>query len=72
MIDQIIVSNSLLDSKRAIYTSPLNARVFKTDFLLEPDEAFLGEKPFRTFAGYKYHGGFSDHLPVYIDFLVKQ
>lgn len=67
MIDQIIVSESLLDSKRKIFTSPDKASVFKADFLLEPDYAYVGEKPFRTFAGFKYHGGFSDHLPVYID-----
>ncbi|NOU17324.1 MAG: endonuclease [Bacteroidales bacterium] len=71
MIDQIIISNSFLDSKRVIHTSPENASVFKADFLLEPDDAFIGEKPFRTFVGYKYHGGFSDHLPVYIDFIGK-
>ena len=68
MIDQIIVSESLLDKKHRIATSPENASVFKADFLLEPDEDFIGDKPFRTFAGFKYHGGFSDHLPVYIDF----
>jgi hypothetical protein len=67
MIDQIIVSESLLDTARRIHTSPRKASVFKADFLLEPDDAYVGDKPFRTFVGYKYHGGFSDHLPVYID-----
>lgn len=69
MIDQIIVSESLLDRKRKIFTSPENASVFRADFLLEPDDTYVGDKPFRTFVGYKYHGGFSDHLPVYIDIL---
>ena len=67
MIDQIIVSESFLDKKRKVYTSPDIASVFRANFLLEPDEAYVGDKPFRTFIGYKYHGGFSDHLPVYID-----
>jgi len=71
MIDQIIVSKSLLDQKHKIYTSPDNASVFKADFLLESDDSFVGDKPFRTFAGYKYHGGYSDHLPVFIDFIAK-
>ena len=67
MIDQIIVSKSLLNNNGRIHTSPRDASVFRAPFLLEPDEAFVGDKPFRTFVGYKYHGGFSDHLPVYID-----
>ena len=72
MIDQMIVSESLLDQKNKIFTSPENASVFRSDFLLEPDDAFVGDKPFRTFVGFKYHGGFSDHLPVYIDILKRQ
>lgn len=67
MIDQIIVSESFLNKKQKLFTSPENASVFRADFLLEPDDAFVGEKPFRTFVGFKYHGGFSDHLPIYID-----
>jgi hypothetical protein len=31
---------------------------------LVPDEKFGGTKPFRTFLGFKYLGGFSDHLPI--------
>ena len=38
------------------------------DFLLVDDLKYLGKKPFRTYLGMKYTGGFSDHLPVYIDF----
>lgn len=67
IIDQLIVSRSLLEKKHKLYTSPANASVFTADFLLETDDAFVGKKPFRTFQGYRYHGGFSDHLPVYID-----
>jgi len=72
MIDQIIVSESLLESQRVIFASPENASVFKADYLLEPDDAFVGDKPFRTFVGYRYHGGFSDHLPVYIDLISRK
>ncbi|HCT30600.1 MAG TPA: endonuclease [Bacteroidales bacterium] len=67
MIDQIIVSESMLSLKHKLYSSPNSASVFRAKFLLEPDDTFVGDKPFRTFAGFKYHGGFSDHLPVYID-----
>lgn len=37
------------------------------DFLLVEDSRYLGVKPFRTFSGYRYQGGFSDHLPVFVD-----
>ncbi|HSA04252.1 MAG TPA: endonuclease [Tenuifilaceae bacterium] len=67
IIDQIILSRSLLTKKHKLYTTPTNANVFNAEFLLETDDAFVGKKPFRTFQGYRYHGGFSDHLPVYID-----
>ncbi|MCD4735583.1 MAG: hypothetical protein K8R53_06035, partial [Bacteroidales bacterium] len=30
------------------------------------DDKYLGIKPFRTFSGPRYIGGFSDHLPVFI------
>jgi len=68
-IDQIWVSGSLLNRKHGLWTSPAHASVFNADFLLEPDDAFIGVRPYRTFIGFKYHGGFSDHLPVYIDLM---
>lgn len=33
-------------------------------FLLEDDEKYGGKKPFRTYLGPKYLGGYSDHLPL--------
>ena len=68
IIDHIIVSRSLLGG-HGIHTSPDRAGVFAPDFLLEPDRAYTGQKPYRTYVGYKYIGGFSDHLPVYIDLI---
>ena len=43
------------------------ASLFDRDFLLMEDERYLGFKPLRTFYGAKYLGGYSDHLPVYMD-----
>ncbi|MBI5540531.1 MAG: endonuclease [Bacteroidia bacterium] len=71
LIDQIMVSSSLLLKTNSIFTSTENAKVFKADFLTEPDEAFIGDKPFRTFIGFKYHAGFSDHYPIFIDLFRK-
>ncbi len=44
-----------------------SAKIFASDFLLEEDERYLGQKLFRTFVGPRYTGGISDHLPVFID-----
>lgn len=43
------------------------AFLFDRDFLLMKDDRYLGFKPLRTFYGASYLGGYSDHLPVYID-----
>jgi len=32
--------------------------------LLEDDEKFNGSKPFRTYVGFQYNAGYSDHLPI--------
>lgn len=66
IIDHIIVSRSLL-RPQGLNTSIDRAGVFAPEFLLEEDRTYTGQKPYRTYVGYKYIGGFSDHLPVYID-----
>ena len=67
--DQLIVSSALLDTI-ALHVQDNRAYIFSAPFLLTDDEKYLGKKPFRTYAGPSYLGGFSDHLPVYLD-LVK-
>jgi exonuclease III len=67
VFDQIIVSGSLLTTKSGIYTRPENAKIVALPFLLEHDEKFGGKKPFRTYYGFSYNGGFSDHLPVLLE-----
>lgn len=62
-IDHMIVSVPMLK-----YTTPSSMHIFDAPFLLQDDEAWFGKKPFRTYYGAKYIGGFSDHLPVYMDF----
>lgn len=44
----------------------LSESVFDHPLLLEPDKAFGGMKPRRTYSGPRYLGGISDHLPVVI------
>lgn len=67
MIDQMIVTRTLLDSASGLYISPGGFRIFKPGFLLESDPVYPGLSPFATYRGYRYHGGYSDHLPVIVD-----
>ena len=55
-LDQFYVSDSLRSKVRATLFSP--------DWLLEDDAKYLGYQPIRTYVGYRYKGGYSDHLPV--------
>jgi len=64
LFDQFIVSGALLQDTCRLVTSCKKVRIFAPDFLLEPDEKYLGKKPFRLYSGFRYNGGFSDHLPV--------
>ncbi len=65
-IDHIIVSGVLLNKHHAFQAEP-RLKVFEAPFLMEEDKAYFGLKPFRTYLGPRYHGGYSDHLPVYLD-----
>jgi predicted extracellular nuclease len=64
MIDQVIVSEKLLNSSTGLVTENRLFSIFKPDFLLMKDPKFPGFTPFATYRGYRYQGGFSDHLPV--------
>ena len=64
VFDQIIVSGALLQKGSGFFTQPDDAKIINKSFLLERDERYGGMRPFRTYIGFRYHGGFSDHLPV--------
>jgi hypothetical protein len=66
-IDQVIVSGMLINCRDGIYTDPGLVKVFRPDFLLKRDLKYPGLSPFSTYSGYRYQGGYSDHLPVLID-----
>ena len=67
ILDQFIVSGNMLLKGKGLKTSPGSVHIFHSAFLMEEDERYSGEKPFRTYSGPRYIGGFSDHLPVYLD-----
>lgn len=64
VFDQIIVSGALLNATSGLVVKPENATIINHSFLLEKDEKYGGSKPKRTYYGYSYQGGFSDHFPV--------
>jgi hypothetical protein len=67
-LDQIIVSGNLLDGNKSFYVLPETARVFQSQAMMKEDMLHGGERPVKTYHGYKYEGGFSDHLPIVTDF----
>ena len=55
-IDQFYVSHALTNKARA--------SIFAPNWLLEEDTKYLDTQPKRTYIGFRYHGGYSDHLPI--------
>ena len=66
-IDQILVSDDLIESDTGLYVKNNGFKIFSEDFLMKKDPKYPGVTPLSTFYGYRYQGGFSDHLPVIID-----
>ena len=60
-LDQMLVSP-------AVPSSP-SLNIYNAPFLLEKEPVYGGLRPFRTFNGLRYQGGYSDHLPVFADIL---
>jgi hypothetical protein len=64
IFDQILISHTLLQIAPGTHSFD-QANIFDAHFLQEWKQPYKG-KPFRTFAGQKYLGGYSDHFPVYM------
>ena len=64
LFDQILLSHSFLNFEKNTH-SFVKAKIFSPRFLKEWKGRYKGN-PFRTFAGSKYLGGYSDHFPVYV------
>ncbi|MCH8554389.1 MAG: hypothetical protein LAT76_04465 [Schleiferiaceae bacterium] len=69
-LDQFLVSQSLLTGNWQVKNH--QATVFRAPFLLEKDERYTGDFPIRAFRGPRYVGGFSDHLPIFLDLIKNQ
>jgi len=65
VLDHIIVSNQLLKGK-STYTFPNAVGIFDAPWLLTKNAAGQ-DVVFRTYQGPAYKGGYSDHLPIFLD-----
>lgn len=70
MLDQMMISNSWLSSKKGNVIKDKSVSVFKADWVLF-NHFKLGMIPSKTYSGRKYHGGYSDHLAVYLKMKFK-
>ncbi len=70
ILDQFIVSGNLLMNNKRIGIDNNEAHIFSPNFLREKDEKYGGVRPYRTNAGPRYLGGFSDHYPIYMDLII--
>jgi hypothetical protein len=66
IFDQVLVSEAIFNSTGGCNLSLVKTEVFRGGFLLETDQTYTGQKPFRTYSGPSWRDGFSDHLPVSI------
>ena len=64
LFDQIMISHSFLNFEKGTH-SFAHANIFDEHFLKEYKGKYKGS-PYRTYAGKKYLGGYSDHFPVYV------
>ena len=70
-IDHILIHRRMSTPEPNMQLIPNSARTFAPSFLLVEDKTWLGQRPHRTYYGYKYEAGYSDHLPILADFLIR-
>lgn len=69
--DQFMVTGNFFIDCTGISISQTGASIINLPYLLEKDAKFGGLKPFRTYHGFQYNGGFSDHLPVLLNLEIR-
>ncbi len=68
LFDQMMLTHDFIDENFPLTIN--EAKVFNHEKLQNWDQKFSG-RPFRTFAGTRYLGGYSDHFPILIIFNTK-
>ncbi len=68
MLDHIITSSNLLKSSSKIQVQ--KPTIFSEEWMMYKNPKY-GATPNRTYGGPNYYGGYSDHLPVYVELKFK-
>ena len=69
VFDQIILSTNLIIKQTGLVLPEFEGRIFSEEWMLfKAGDGTL--RPNRT-AGREYYGGYSDHLPVYVEFEIR-
>ena len=68
LFDQIILSKEFFDPLFLLTFS--TAKIFNHEKISARDKRFAG-RPFRTYAGTRYLGGYSDHFPVITELIIN-
>lgn len=63
LFDQIILSESFFKEDNVLHFQ--DAGIFRSEKISSRDKKSRG-RPFRTYSGTRYLGGYSDHFPVYV------
>lgn len=73
-LDHMFVSGNLLNQNNNFHTSKDDAHVFNSMLVMNKynNRNGKGIRPNRSYGGKNYYGGFSDHLPVYIQFSIRK
>ncbi len=66
MLDQMIVTGNFVDAPKGIKVGADAAKIFRQDWMMYDDKK-KGMVPSRTYGGPNYYGGYSDHLPIFVE-----
>lgn len=69
LFDQMILSNNFFDGSLLLRFA--EAKVFRHQKMMSSDKMLQG-RPYRTYSGTRYLGGYSDHFPIITELLNKQ
>lgn len=71
-LDHFLINKGWCKSRTSFRPAePPRARLLDFPFLLEKNRRFSALEPRGFYKGYKYNGGYSDHLPVCVDFVYE-
>ena len=71
IFDQFFVTKNMCEPRSIVKTAK-TAKTLDFPFLLEEDRTYTGFKPFRTYIGYKFNAGYSDHFPVWLELRIRK